>query len=100
MATYSELAGLQSESGFNDFREKVAVACVIKAQSLLDLSTPTANQVDWAKATLSRPANAADSVLWYIVAANSSATVAQILAATDNAIQTNINSAVDAITGV
>lgn len=94
MATYQELFDLRSNS---DLRNKVAVACVKKAQALLGLPTPTADQVAWASSTLASPIAQADKIFAYVLAANSAATVAQITSATDAAIQTNVDTAADAL---
>jgi hypothetical protein len=93
VATYQELFDLRSNSGL---RNKVAVACVKKAQALLD-ATPTADQVAWASSTLANPIAQADKIFAYVLAANSSFTVAQIQGAADTAIQTNVDAAADAL---
>lgn len=92
MATYSELFDLRSNSAL---RNKVAVACVKKAQNLLDLATPSNSQVAWANSAIGSPLGMADKILNYVLAANSSATSAQITGATDSAVQDNVNAAVD-----
>lgn len=92
MATYTELFELRSNSGL---RNKVAVACAVKAQALIDGPSPTAAQLAWAQAAIRDPIAVADSLLNYVLAANKSATVAQITGATDAAIQTNVSAAVD-----
>ncbi len=94
MATYAEIYDLRSNS---DFRNKVAVAAAVKAHALLSLASPSAAQVTWATATLANPISKADSLINYVLAANKSATTGQILAATDTAIQTNVDAAVDKI---
>lgn len=94
MATYLEIFGLRSNS---DLQEKVAVAVVKKAQALLDGATPTAAEVAWANAAIKDPVGEADSLLNYVLAANSAATVSAITGATDAAIQSNVDTAVDAL---
>lgn len=94
MATYLELKALRNNS---DLQDKVEVACVKKAQTLIDLATPTAAQITWAQATIRDPQSESGAMLNYILVANSTLTTAQILAASDSAIQGQINDAVDAI---
>lgn len=94
MATYAELYDLRSDSAL---RNKVAVAVAVKAQALLDLASPTAGQVAWAKAAIDAPIAKADSLLNYVLAKNKAASTSQILAATDAAIQSNVDAAVDKI---
>lgn len=94
MATYLELYALRSNS---ELQDKVAVAAVKKAQSLIDAASPTAAQVAWAKEAIESPRDKALALLNYVLAANSTLSVAQIQGATDAAIQTNVNAAVDSI---
>ena len=94
MATYEDLFNLKSNS---DLRNKIAVACVKKAQTLLDGETPASDEVTWASNALNNPIGQADKIMNYVLAANSAATVSQITSATDAAIQTNVDDAVDAL---
>lgn len=94
MATYTELFDLRSDS---NLRNRVAVAACVKAQSLLALASPTAKQVQWAVAAIADPIGHADDLLNYVLAANRAATVAQIQAATDTALQTQVDAAADKI---
>lgn len=92
MATYAELYDLR---GNPLLLHKVVVAVMKKSQVLLDVATPTANQLAWAKATLTNPGQMAQTLFYYVLAANSSATVSQIQNATDASIQTNVDAAAD-----
>lgn len=94
MATYTELFELSTTKGFQD---RVAFACVKKAQSLLDAATPSTNEVAWAASAIESPASKGIEILRYVLAANSDSTVTQINAVTDAAIQTSVDSAVDAL---
>ncbi len=94
MATYQELYDLRTNS---DLRNKVAVAVIVKAQSLLDAATPTADEVTWANDAITNPVGKANQLLNYVLAVNKASTPANITGATDSAIQTNVDSAVDAI---
>ena len=94
MATYAELFELSKNS---TLRNKVAVAVVKKAQGLIDGGTPTAAEIAWANDAIANPASKAGQLLNYVLAANSGLTESQILAASDSAIQTNVDAAVDAL---
>lgn len=94
MATYLELYTLHSDE---TLRHRVAVAVTIKAQALLALASPTTAQVTWATAALSNPLSKTDQLFRYVLAANNTATVAQITGATDSGIQTQVGAAVDKI---
>lgn len=94
MATYTEIFDLRRDT---DLRNKIAVAVAIKAQSLLDGATPTAAQVAWAKEAIANPIDKADSLMVYVLAKNAGLTTTQITGATDAAIQTAVNGAIDKI---
>lgn len=93
MATYMELAGLRTDS---DLQDKIAVACVIAAEAKLS-GTPTAAQAAWATGVLASPGGAAKSVINAVLAANKDAAASAILAATDAAIQANVDAVVDGL---
>jgi hypothetical protein len=80
-------------------RNKIAVAAVVKAQAFIVGATPTSNQLTWSRNTLERPLTEADFLLNYILAANRSLTAVQISNASDVDIQTQVNTAVDALVG-
>ena len=92
MATYAEIFDIKSNAAL---RNKVAVACVVKAQGLIDEATPTNNEVAWANAAILNPVSMADKIMNYVLAANKSATKSQIESASDATIQTNVDAAID-----
>lgn len=94
MATYQEIYDLRSDSAL---RNKIAVAVTKKAQSILDEQTPTTAAVDWAISAIENPLSKAQSMMNYVLAKNSDLTVSQINNASDNAIQSNVDAAVDTI---
>ena len=100
MATYTEIANIQDDPLWNDFLSKIRVACVIKASEIIDSATPSTTGLDWAKATINNPVSAGNAVAYYVVAKNANATLAQIYNATDNAVKTNVDAAVDVLYGV
>lgn len=92
MATYDELYDLRANS---TLRNRVRVAVTKKAQSLIALATPTNAQLVWARDALNDPEGKADAIFSYVLAANSSATVAAITGASDATIQGHVDAAVD-----
>lgn len=94
MATYKELFGLKSDSAF---RNKVSVAVIVKAQALIDGATPTSDEITWANNAISTPNQQADKIVNYVLAVNKSATTVQITGASDSAIQSNVDAAVDSL---
>lgn len=95
MATYAELYNLQSDSAL---RNRVTVACTIAANTVRAEDPGTtnhANRLLWAKQVFERPEYEGERMLRSLLAQNASATVAQIEAATDTAIQTAVNNTVD-----
>jgi len=95
MATYIELRGLY---GNGDLENKVEVACIVAAESIRNEDAGTtnhANRLVWAKSAFSNPNTVAVQMLMALLAANKDLTVAQIEGASDAAIQTAVDNAVD-----
>ena len=97
MATYNELATIQSDPGWQSLQQKIETATAIKAQSVIDAPAPPAARLDWARESIASVRSAANDLRFYVVAANNTATIAQIIGATDAQVQTNIDAAVDAL---
>ena len=99
MAAYLELYGLKNDS---DLQDRVAVAVIISAQTISEDASPPTNQaarLAWAAEAMVNPKATAVPMLWAVLAANNDKTTAQILAATDAAIQANVDAAVDLFAG-
>lgn len=92
MATYADLYAIKNDASLLG---KVAVAVIKKAQLLLDGVAPTSNQLTWVEKALSNPEAVARVLLNYVIVVNSTLTVAQIQGASDTAVQSNVNDAVD-----
>lgn len=95
MATYSELRALFNH---RDLQNKVQVACIIAAEAIRGESDQTANHANrltWAKATFANPDAMAERILMSILAAYKTSTTATILGASDSAIQTAVDAAVN-----
>lgn len=97
MATYEELATLPGDDLWGLFKDKVAVAVGIKATAIINEAAPTAGQLAWAQQAIEDPRGSGDNIVWYVVSDNANASKMQILTAPDNAIQTNVDAAVDAL---
>lgn len=95
MATLQELADLPENASWGDLVAKIRAALLIKAYNLTELPTPSQAQLDYATSVILDPGAQANQVAFYVVAANSGQTVANILGASDSAIQNNVNGAVD-----
>jgi hypothetical protein len=101
MATLAEIRNL-----FNDdnLRNRVAVACVIAIDNILETGTATASQKKFALECYTNPDEIAKKVMMAVLANNKGKTVAEILALTDNAIQNRVNAVtpniIDALFGV
>lgn len=101
MATYEELFGLHNDSAL---KNRVTPACIIAAETIRagdDTVDPpwdqtnNTNRLIWAAAVFDDPRREANRMFWALLAANKDLTVAQIQAATDAAIQSNVSTAVD-----
>lgn len=91
MATYAELHQLANNG---DLKDKVGVALTIAAQAKL-AGTPTSSDSKWARSTLTSLERESEKVLRLILAANVGQTQANILGASDAAIQTEVDAVVD-----
>lgn len=96
MATYLELIGLTSDV---DFTKRVQVAVFIAADKIWAESDTTpfhAERLVWAKKVLTGSAGTGMSlIMWVVLAQNRQYTTAQILGATDDAIQTAVDGVVN-----
>ena len=92
MATYVELRTL---FGTGPLHDRMEVAVCLKAYAILQEATPSVARRDWAKQALQNPRAEADYLLTYALCANAALTVAQIQAATDAALLSNVGTAVD-----
>jgi len=100
MATYQELFNYISTPEYQDLVNKITVAVAVKAQAIAEEATPTAESIAWAASALGNPRSVADAVINYVIAANAGLTTTQISNASDAAIQTNVDTAVDKLFGV
>lgn len=95
MATYAELFDLRADSAL---RNRIAVACVVAAEAIRSEDAATANHANrllWAKAVFANPVGEAERMLWAVLAANKALSEAQIKGASDAAVQTAVNAAVN-----
>lgn len=97
MATYAELFELRGNSGL---KNKVTVAVIVAAEAIRATDPPdTAPRIAWAKAAFENPSGEAGRMLMAVLAANKDADVSQIENASDGAIQTQVDAAVDVFAG-
>jgi len=95
MATYAELRNLLNDSALLN---KVTVAVGVAAETIQNESGATANHANrllWAKDAYSNPTGISRQVFWAVIIANRASTVVQIQAASDTAIQTNVDAVID-----
>lgn len=95
MASYSDLYNLITDSSL---RNKIRVAVVVAAEAIRNEDVGTANHANrlvWAASVFQDPKGESDRMFWAVIAANKDASVATIQGASDAAIQTQVNAAVD-----
>jgi len=95
MATYTELVGFYGTSDFDALRNKIKVAITIKCKAIADVGSPTAAQKEYIQSAIANPQSSANTVVNYVLAANNGQSIANINAASDASIQTNVDSAID-----
>jgi len=99
MATYDELYDLAEGNALID---RITSAIAIAADKVVneDPITPNhANRLIWAKQAFQTPKSFAKPFWYAMLAANNSLTPAAILAASDSAIQNNVDAVVDTFAG-
>ena len=95
MAEYHELREL---FGNDALRNKVEVACIVAAETIRGESAVTdnhANRVIWAKKAFNSPGSVRDEMLMALLAAHKDSTVPAITGASDAAVQTKVDAAID-----
>ena len=100
MATLTELRDLATGGDGSALRVKIIVAITIKANAIVNSVTPSAAELDWARAALARPEQYEQIVLHTALAENAAATKAQIAAATDEAVQAVVDNVVTKLLAV
>lgn len=100
MATLAELATLygRGDNTVNALVSKIVAAVLIKAEAVRAQTPQPPDYLDrlqWVRTAFMNPIGAADNLFGAILAANASATVAQITGANDAAIQSAVNAAVE-----
>jgi len=104
MATYSELAAVAADrtSQTEALRVRIQVASVLACEAIRQevVTTPNhAARVAWAVNVMNSPGAWQDRVLWAVLAQNSTATTAQILAADDATVLAKVLLAVNLLAG-
>lgn len=95
MAIYLELFSAAADS---DLQDKLVASVEIAAIEIHDEDDATvnhANRLIWARQVLQDPKSKGQQMLRAVIAINRALTLAQILGASDGAIQTNVNDTVD-----
>ena len=100
MATHAELYALPLDPEWGILMNSVVIGTTKKAQTIVDATTPGADALSWAKATLRTPQAAGKDLIWYIIAKNSDLSTAAILGANDGVVETQVSGAVDALYGI
>lgn len=94
MASLLELQSLFIDS---DLQDKAEAALIIGAWGLIDAASPTVAEQNWAAEAFANTTAQAKLAVKAVLAANNAATVAQIQAADDATIQTNVDDVIPAL---
>lgn len=103
MATYDELLTIATGATGDSLKRKIRVAVIVAADAVRAEADATVNhaaRMTWARATFAAPDQAAERMLWAVLAANKGATAAQITGASDALVQTHVDAAVNVLAGV
>lgn len=96
MATYTDIYTFLQGDASEPLAQKVAVALAVKAVSFL-AGTPTAAQKAWAQSCLQNPDTYIVPVVRALVAYNRLLTTAQMAAAPEGEVQTQVDAVVDKV---
>lgn len=94
MAEYIELYDVRANT---TLMNRLTVASMISAQRLIDKVTPTVDEINFATDVLANPDNTAGSVMNYVIGKNNTSSISQILTASDTVLQSQVDTAIDAI---
>ena len=97
MASYTELYTILSD---RTLKNKVLIAVIVAADTVRGEDAGTTNHADrliWANAAFSAPHVEAEKAMMALLAANNTATLSNIISATDAAIQANVDSVIDVL---
>ena len=92
----ANLLELKKLFGHSDLQDRVQAALIIAVQATLS-GTPTEPQMKYAAHVFSNPKGEGDKALMSVLAANNTATVAQITGASQSAIQTNVDDVISTL---
>ena len=95
MASYDEIRALFAN---DDLKNKIEVAVIVAAEEIRSEDAGTANHTNrvlWAKGAFNDPRGCASKMLMAVLAANKALATSQIIAASDEAIQANVNAAIN-----
>ena len=96
MATYAELFDLRHDSGLMN---KITIAVGVAARDIQTTTSANALRKTWAVAAFADPSGEAKRMFTAVLVANRTMTVEQIRNATDEAIQTAVDAAVELFAG-
>ena len=105
MATYEDLFNFAAGGDSLELANKIAVACVDAAIAIKDESPAPSNHAErmaWAQEVLGSsdgPLDMARRMLHAVIVVNKGLSISAIQGASDNAIQNNVNDAVDILAG-
>lgn len=98
MATLAELRDLYTDDGL---RNKITSAVTIAAYNLIKAGeTPSDAEKAFAVAVMNNPDSVGEKVTKMVLAANASATVAQIVGASDSLIQSSVSEIIPTLVSV
>ena len=95
MALYLDLSAILGDASLT---ARCKIAGLVAADTVRQESSNTANhsfRLVWASKMLKQPDEEANRIVLAVVAQNASATVAQIIGASDSTLQTAVNGAID-----
>lgn len=97
MATYNELHNALTGQTFNELRNRIWVATLVKAKAVIADANAPADRLNWAKNVFSDIDREAQLLTLNLIGGSTAQTIAVLAAVNDTAVQTAVNNAIDAL---
>ncbi len=97
MATYNEIYTSISSQTFEPLRQKVWVAVLVKAKSVLNDANAPADRLTWAKNAFVNTDYETESLMRNVIGGSVASAISAMASVADSVVQTAINNAVDVL---
>jgi hypothetical protein len=97
MATYNEIHNAVNGATFAELRNRIWVATLVKAKAVIADAAAPEPRLNWAKSAFSDIDRETELMLLNLIGGSTAQTIAVLAAVNDAAVQTAVNTAIDAL---